>query len=108
MTRRITSVPPQVPKNQKLLAVPLFEVYDHVVRYGPVISAIPQVLSRYAFRLVGPVQSGAPTSTQEQTQAEIAEEQLEIVPIPHHHGGPPPGAPAEQPGESFAFDFEDD
>lgn len=108
MTRRNIFVLPQVPKNQKLLAVPLFEVYDHVVRYGPVISAIPQVLSRYAFRLVGPVQSGAPSSTQEQTQAEIAEEQLEIVPIPQHHGGPPPGAPAEQPGESFAFDFEDD
>ncbi|XP_011030098.1 PREDICTED: pre-mRNA cleavage factor Im 25 kDa subunit 2-like isoform X3 [Populus euphratica] len=33
-----------VPKNLKLLAVPLFELYDNVQRYGPVISTIPQQL----------------------------------------------------------------
>ncbi|KAF3652242.1 Cleavage and polyadenylation specificity factor subunit 5 [Capsicum annuum] len=36
-----------VPKNLKLLAVPLFELYDNVQRYGPVISTIPQQLSRF-------------------------------------------------------------
>mmetsp|Transcript_4421 Transcript_4421/g.15827 ORF Transcript_4421/g.15827 Transcript_4421/m.15827 type:complete len:207 (-) Transcript_4421:1249-1869(-) len=36
-----------VPRNLKLLAVPLFELYDNVQRYGPVISAIPQELSRF-------------------------------------------------------------
>eukprot|EP00252_Welwitschia_mirabilis_P013192 TRINITY_DN29110_c0_g1_i1.p1 TRINITY_DN29110_c0_g1~~TRINITY_DN29110_c0_g1_i1.p1 ORF type:complete len:202 (+),score=29.64 TRINITY_DN29110_c0_g1_i1:535-1140(+) len=38
-----------VPKNLKLLAVPLFELYDNVQRYGPVISAIPLQLSRFNF-----------------------------------------------------------
>lgn len=36
-----------VPKNFRLVAVPLFEMYDHAQRYGPVISAIPQLLSRF-------------------------------------------------------------
>lgn len=98
----------QVPKNQKLLAVPLFEVYDHVVRYGPVISAIPQVLSRYAFRLIQPALNGIQGADGTQDQQAPAEQELEIVPIPHHHHAPPPGAPVDQPGESFAFDFEDE
>lgn len=38
-----------VPKNLKLLAVPLFELYDNAARYGPVISSLPQVLSRIEF-----------------------------------------------------------
>eukprot|EP00270_Netrium_digitus_P008813 TRINITY_DN2653_c0_g1_i1.p1 TRINITY_DN2653_c0_g1~~TRINITY_DN2653_c0_g1_i1.p1 ORF type:complete len:223 (+),score=48.46 TRINITY_DN2653_c0_g1_i1:54-671(+) len=41
-----------VPRNLKLLAVPLFELYDNVQRYGPVISAIPLQLSRFSFNLV--------------------------------------------------------
>jgi len=38
-----------VPRNLKLLAVPLFELYDNAQRYGPIISSIPQVLSRFNF-----------------------------------------------------------
>jgi cleavage and polyadenylation specificity factor subunit 5 len=38
-----------VPKNMKLLAVPLFELYDNKERYGPIISCIPQMLSRFDF-----------------------------------------------------------
>ncbi|KAA3469951.1 pre-mRNA cleavage factor Im 25 kDa subunit 2 [Gossypium australe] len=47
-----------VPKNLKLLAVPLFELYDNVQklnveqRYGPVISTIPQQLSRFQFNMI--------------------------------------------------------
>ncbi|XP_059066388.1 uncharacterized protein LOC131067833 [Cryptomeria japonica] len=41
-----------VPKNLKLLAVPLFELYDNVQRYGPVISTIPQQLSRFTFNMI--------------------------------------------------------
>ncbi|KAG5629325.1 hypothetical protein H5410_001042, partial [Solanum commersonii] len=41
-----------VPKNLKLLAVPLFELYDNVQRYGPVISTIPQQLSRLQFNMI--------------------------------------------------------
>ena len=38
-----------VPKNLKLLAVPLFELYDNAHRYGPVIASIPQLLARVKF-----------------------------------------------------------
>ena len=41
-----------VPKNMKLLAVPLFELYDNSPRYGPQLSAIPHYLSRYRFECV--------------------------------------------------------
>lgn len=36
----------------KLLAVPLFELYDNTGRYGPQLSAIPHYLSRYNFEFV--------------------------------------------------------
>ncbi len=38
-----------VPKNLKLLAVPIFELYDNSSQYGPVISSIPQLLGRFNF-----------------------------------------------------------
>ena len=41
-----------MPKNMKLLAVPLFELYDNTGRYGPQLSAIPHLLSRYKFEFV--------------------------------------------------------
>ena len=36
----------------KLLAVPLFELYDNTARYGPQLSAIPHLLSRFKFEFV--------------------------------------------------------
>jgi len=36
-----------IPKNYKLVAVPLFEIYDNAQRYGPIISSIPQLISRF-------------------------------------------------------------
>ena len=36
----------------KLLAVPLFELYDNIARYGPQLSAIPHLLSRYDFEFM--------------------------------------------------------
>ena len=36
-----------VPKHLKLLAVPLYELYENQQRYGPVIASIPMLLSRY-------------------------------------------------------------
>lgn len=47
--------PPQVPKNMRLVAVPLFELYDNISRYGPVISSLPALLSRFALTLAGRV-----------------------------------------------------
>lgn len=36
----------------KLLAVPLFELYDNPARYGPQLASIPHLLSRYNFEFV--------------------------------------------------------
>ena len=35
-----------VPRNHKLVAAPLFELYDNGTSYGPIISYLPQMLSR--------------------------------------------------------------
>ncbi|WAR12493.1 CPSF5-like protein [Mya arenaria] len=35
-----------VPRNYKLVAAPLFELYDNSTGYGPIISTLPQTLSR--------------------------------------------------------------
>ena len=37
-----------VPRNYRLVAAPLFEIYDNSVSYGPVISSLPQIISRYS------------------------------------------------------------
>jgi len=38
-----------VPRNYKLVAAPLFELFDNAAGYGPVISSLPQCLSRFNF-----------------------------------------------------------
>lgn len=38
-----------VPRNYKLVAAPLFELYDNSAGYGPVIASLPQVLSHFNF-----------------------------------------------------------
>ncbi|XP_066569629.1 cleavage and polyadenylation specificity factor subunit 5 isoform X1 [Amia ocellicauda] len=38
-----------VPKNYKLVAAPLFELYDNAPGYGPIISSLPQLLSSISF-----------------------------------------------------------
>lgn len=38
-----------VPRNYKLVAAPLFELYDNSQGYGPIISSLPQILSRFNF-----------------------------------------------------------
>ncbi|KAK9786276.1 hypothetical protein WJX73_007734 [Symbiochloris irregularis] len=40
-----------VPKNVKLVAVPLFELYDNLPRFGMVISQIPIIVSRVRFAM---------------------------------------------------------
>jgi hypothetical protein len=65
-----------VPKNYKLVAVPLFEIYDHVQRYGPVISSIPQLLSRFNFVLTGGGGGAAalPPHIKEKEKSAVAQE----------------------------------
>ena len=38
-----------VPRNYKLVAAPLFELYENSSGYGPVISSLPQCLSKFNF-----------------------------------------------------------
>lgn len=40
-----------VPKNMKLLAVPLMELYGNAARYGPIISSVPHLLSQVNLQL---------------------------------------------------------
>ncbi|KAA3676818.1 cleavage and polyadenylation specificity factor subunit 5 [Paragonimus westermani] len=40
-----------VPSNYKLVAAPLFELFDNARAYGPIISSLPQVLSRLVMML---------------------------------------------------------
>ncbi|KAG2433377.1 hypothetical protein HXX76_008438 [Chlamydomonas incerta] len=40
-----------VPKNMRLVAVPLFDLYDNLPRYGPVLAALPAALSRLRLNL---------------------------------------------------------
>ncbi|KAJ1336383.1 hypothetical protein BSLG_007167 [Batrachochytrium salamandrivorans] len=42
-------LPEKMPKNMKLLAVPLFELYDNAARYGPHLTTLPHLLSRFNF-----------------------------------------------------------
>ena len=47
----ISELPPKcvfaVPKNTKLLAVPLFELYGNENKYGALIASVPHLISRY-------------------------------------------------------------
>lgn len=43
---RCTPYALQIPKNQALVAVPLFELHDSAAKFGSVISGVPVMLSR--------------------------------------------------------------
>ena len=69
-----------VPKNMKLLSVPLFELYDNTMRYGPQLSAIPHYLSKYRFEFVdedGEVMGCMPGVAPENGSSEAAAERIE-------------------------------
>ncbi|CAN8273454.1 unnamed protein product [Cochlearia groenlandica] len=41
-----------VPKNFRLLAVPLSQIHENEKTYGPIISQIPKLLSRFSFNMI--------------------------------------------------------
>ncbi|KAL6984631.1 Pre-mRNA cleavage factor Im 25 kDa subunit 1 [Sarracenia purpurea var. burkii] len=41
-----------VPRNLKLLAVPLSQIHENQKTYGPVISGVPQLLSKFSFNII--------------------------------------------------------
>ncbi|EFJ49120.1 hypothetical protein VOLCADRAFT_59795 [Volvox carteri f. nagariensis] len=57
-----------VPKNMKLVAVPVFELYDNIPRYGPIISSLPAVLSRLRLNLQFVLPPPPPQQQQQQQQ----------------------------------------
>ena len=66
----------QVPKNLKLLAVPLFELYDNMNRYGPIISAIPHLLGRLRLTLAGDALAPAVRSNDRTMTVHKSEEEV--------------------------------
>ncbi|KAI8553413.1 hypothetical protein RHMOL_Rhmol05G0013900 [Rhododendron molle] len=42
-----------VPRNYKLLAVPLCQIHENSKTYGPIISGVPQLLSKFSFNVIG-------------------------------------------------------
>lgn len=63
----------QVPFNLKLIAVPLFELYGNVARFGTVVSALPHLLSRFKLSLVtAPVPAATALSGLEESTAVTA------------------------------------
>ena len=87
-----------VPKNMKLLAVPLFELYDNTARYGPQLSAIPHLLSRYNFEYVdehGKVVAATP-GTATPLNANGAPKDPQVKTIAEHPGAPRPGGYVEE------------
>ncbi|CAK8531995.1 unnamed protein product [Lathyrus sativus] len=42
-----------VPKNMKLLSVPLCQIRENHKVYGPIISEVPQLLSKFSFNMIG-------------------------------------------------------
>ncbi|GFY80471.1 homolog of CFIM-25 [Actinidia rufa] len=43
-----------VPRNFKLLAVPLCQIHEDHKTYGPIISGVPQLLSKFSFNIIEP------------------------------------------------------
>jgi len=41
-----------VPRNMKLLAVPLSQIHNNAQVYGPVISGIPNLLSKFSLNVI--------------------------------------------------------
>ncbi|KAG2718047.1 hypothetical protein I3760_03G202800 [Carya illinoinensis] len=41
-----------VPKTLKLLAVPLCQIHENHKTYGPIISGVPQLLSKFSFNII--------------------------------------------------------
>lgn len=91
-----------VPKNMKLLAVPLFELYDNTARYGPQLSAIPHLLSRYNFEFVDEsdrvvaVTPGTPLAEDQIPKVKVLAGEGEDTGMPDYEQGTENGGQNEQ------------
>jgi len=63
-----------IAKNRNLVAVPLYELYDNLLRYGPIIAAIPLLLSRHASICSTPEKLEKPTPSSTPAKKQKTEE----------------------------------
>ena len=66
----------KVPKNYKLVAAPVFELYDNAPGYGPVIAALPSILSRCAASIRDSRQCSLADSTTNSNEATEEEQRI--------------------------------
>ena len=46
-------LPMQIPRNWKIVAVPLFDLYENSSRFGAILASLPGLLSRFRLTLAG-------------------------------------------------------
>lgn len=83
----------------RLVAVPLFEIYDNISRYGPVIASIPALLSRFSLTLAGrapPAPAAAAAAAQAAAAAMVAAHQQQQKQQQLVQYGQQPGQPGQQ------------
>ena len=51
--RSASCCPVQIPRNYKIVAVPLFDLYENSSRYGAILASLPSLLSRFRLTLAG-------------------------------------------------------
>ncbi|CAM9447168.1 unnamed protein product, partial [Bubo scandiacus] len=74
-----------VPKNYKLVAAPLFELYDNAPGYGPIISSLPQLLSSPSFGSCSYGASPSPTFSWVAAKPWLLCSQMRLVPVQQTH-----------------------
>ncbi len=52
----------QVPTNLRLIAVPLYELYDNAANFGRVIAAVPHMIGRFRLNMAGAVAEPLPAA----------------------------------------------
>ncbi len=55
----------QIPRNFKIVAVPLFDLYENSSRYGAILASLPGLLSRFRLTLAGAASSPADIEVRE-------------------------------------------
>ena len=62
--------PVQIPRNFKIVAVPLFDLYENSSRYGAILASLPGLLSRFRLTLAGATVSPADLEAREEQPSE--------------------------------------
>ena len=60
----------QIPRNFKIIAVPLFDLYENSSRYGAILASLPGLISRFRLTLAGASLSPADVEAKEEEASE--------------------------------------